>query len=382
MRQPFLPLLVALATTTLCLTVQASYLEDEQPAGPDTSGPVRPTRPLPRPPEYIRPRPVHPNPLTEAVRRISIGDSYTHDGLTVFQLEASDIEDRTDYVSTEEGIRSGALLIREKGRGEVPFLVAENQGRQPVLMLNGEMVLGGKQNRILQEDVLLLPGSGPVTLPVFCIERGRWTGGDAAFSSKSSVAALEVRAAAQARRPQAEVWDSVHYYRSALRAPSATEDLQSVQDSAEAQEAARGSIEALRSRWADATVGIVVARWGRIVGADIFCNPAVFRKYRDHVIESYAMDCYAWSKGGKVDVSPPTPSPSEAQAFLDRVFSARSEWRDTPGDGRLLSVTGAEISGAALIHRDAVLHASLFSPQRIVPVEYRPDGDPRRRIVP
>lgn len=384
MRQPFSLMILALAATAVCVTVRASYLEEEQPAGAAARGPARSTPPVPRPPEWIKPLPVPRNPLTEAIRRISIGESYTHRGLTVFQLETSYIENDTNFVSTWEGIRRGALLIKEKGSGTVPFLIAKNAGRQPVLMLGGEIVLGGKQNRILQEDVLLLPGSGPIALPVFCVERGRWTGRDAAFTSKSSVAALGVRAAAQAGRPQAEVWDNVHYYHSALRAPSATEDLQSVQDSPEAQEAARGCIEALRSRWADGTVGMVVARWGRIVGADIFCNPAVFREHRDHVLESYAMDCYAWNKSGMIehDVAPPATARSEAQMFLDRVFSAQYEWRATPGDGRMLAVTAAEISGAALIHRDAVLHVSLFAPQQIVPAEYPAYGDPRPRGAP
>jgi len=375
MERTLLVIALALGCAVAAPAGLAAYLEGEEP-GPDV--PQQLIRPLPVVPPPV---PVPHNALTQAVHRISVLRGHTYKGLTVFPLEMSRVTDRTEYLSVEESLREGLLVITEKGGGSVPSLLAENKADRPILMLAGEIMSGGKQNRILKEDVLLPARSGWVELPVYCVEHGRWSGRGMSFGKSSAVAALNVRAIAQAGAPQQQVWNNVSYYQVNLHVDSGTGDLQTVQGSGEVREAVDEYKDAFRERWPRRAIGMVVARHGRIVGAEIFCNPAVFRKHRDRLLESYAVDCYtARRMEDRERRRHASADTDDAERFLRHAFRAEYEWRGTPGLGRLLSARGAGFDGLSLVHRKALVHAALFAHEGIVvhPVPIAPPGIRRR----
>ncbi len=374
MRRALFALTFLLGLSAAALGARAIYLEEPG------EGPQPPRRVAPPPP-----RPEPDNALTDAVRRIDVLAGYTYRGLTVFPLEASRVSDRTDYDSLDEALAAKTLSLGERGTGSVPVVVARNDGRRPVLLLGGEILIGGKQNRTLRDDVLLPAHSGRVELPVLCVEHGRWTGlrQDVGFRRSSSVAALGVRAAAQTGASQEEVWGSVSAYQRRLDVDSKSGDLQAVQDSPDARRALEGYRDAFRDRWRPQTVGMVVARNGRIVGADIFCNAEVFRKHRERLLDSYALDCYVevreFDRPDRERWRPPYPVPGawEAERFLRQALQAGYSWRDTPGEGRLLQVQGTELRGSALVRGDAVVHAALYARGGII-IEPLPPVRPLR----
>ena len=75
----------------------------------------------------------------------------------------------------------------------------------------GEVIQGGKQDRVLGEDVVLPPNSGKVKVPVFCVEQGRWSarrdGNN--FNGYYSVSGQAVRKAVEVDKNQSKVWDKV-----------------------------------------------------------------------------------------------------------------------------------------------------------------------------
>jgi len=351
----------------------ASYLTSDYGDTPQQAPPERIIRPVPPPPPP--PRRVS-NPLTDMLSRVVVRDGYRWRGLTVYPVELRTVTDRRDYLSVSEALADGLLAVREKGAGNVPVLVVENRGDRPVLMLGGELVLGGKQNRVLREDVLLPGRSGPVEVPVFCIEHGRWTDKPAAFECKQSVAPLAVREAARSGASQDAVWAGVSGYCKSLGVESRTSDLQAVHDSPEVRKELADCRESfIKHCWRQEQVGMVVARYNQIVGADLFANAALFRKHRDRLLESYAVDCIA-CKGVAAD-RVAAPGRDEAERFLLGVFDATFDWRGTPGLGRLLSVSGAGLSGSALVNEDDVLHACLAA-QNVIIIE--PVPLPRRML--
>jgi hypothetical protein len=370
MKRTILTLTVAAACLVWAAAARAAYLEG------DSGSEQRPAHVIP--PEPTVPRRMD-NALVRTVRRISVREPHTYRGLTVFQLELSSVDDDTDYESLGEAVRRGTLEIREKGDGDVSALTARNEGRQAVLMLAGEILLGGKQNRILQRDVLLPGRSGWVELPVYCVEHGRWTGRSGAFAESSQVAGANVRAMANAQVEQSEVWAGVEAYRMDLGVRTETGDLQTVQESREVREAVEAYRRDFRPHWRREAVGMVVARNGMIVGADIFCNARVFWKHRERILDSYAVDCYSiLRRRGHGDrerfVPPPAPSRREAERFLRRVYAAEFPDLGTPGAGRLVEVRGENLRGLALSRGGMLLHAGLFALPEFVPlrVEQRP----------
>ena len=143
----------------------------------------------------------------------------------------------TPFVTLDEGLKNGTVEVTEAGKvqglvrrrdngpaiiadgfhgDQVNTLVLVNNSRQPLLLLAGEIVTGGKQDRVIAKDRIVPPGSDPIDLSVFCIEPGRWVESSAMFgaSSKAPVAGFmvqpTVRQRAMVAKDQQQVWDSVH----------------------------------------------------------------------------------------------------------------------------------------------------------------------------
>ena len=75
----------------------------------------------------------------------------------------------------KEAMDRGECSVTEvSDSGSVPNLNVVNTGKTPVLILDGEQLLGAKQNRIVNLSIMLAPKS-ETTIPVTCVERGRWS---------------------------------------------------------------------------------------------------------------------------------------------------------------------------------------------------------------
>jgi hypothetical protein len=106
----------------------------------------------------------------------------------------------------------------------------------------------------------------------------------------------------------------------------------------------------------------------------------MFRKHRDRLLESYALDCIAYEEPKippQIRYKPaPLPGRDEAERFLQRALRAGYSWRNSPGLGRLLSLSGAGLSGSALVHRDDVLHGCLLAEGEVIVPIARPMPEP------
>ena len=115
----------------------------------------------------------------------------SHGNLTIFPVVAASTHDTSQFLTLDEGIRSGDVVVTESGnvaplirrRGTYPppqsgaqvnKLVLINNSKRPLLLLAGEIVTGGKQDRVIGKDRIVPPESDPIDLGVFCVEPGRW----------------------------------------------------------------------------------------------------------------------------------------------------------------------------------------------------------------
>ena len=116
----------------------------------------------------------------------------THGDLTIFPVVSAKVHDTSDFITLDEGIRSGDVVVTEVGNlhstmqrrppyqprpyggAEVNRLVLVNNSKHPLILLAGEVVTGGKQDRVVGKDRIVPAESDPVDLAVFCVEHGRW----------------------------------------------------------------------------------------------------------------------------------------------------------------------------------------------------------------
>ena len=296
-----------------------------------------------------------------------------HQGsLTVFPVVSGVSHDTSEFITLDEGIRSGAVVVSEAGsirglirRGGRPVpvdgarvnqLVLVNNSDKPLLLLAGEIVTGGKQDRVVGKDRIVPAQSDPVELGVFCVEPGRWTGASSQFKSLGvQMAQPSVRAKAMVDKNQQAVWDQVYVSREAVVAavPAAraagvggglgssssyaqmveNKEVQKRVDEVAAPVERNYSklIKELRSKNA---VGVVVAVDGEIVWADIFASTSLLEKYWPKLVRSYAAETIGKNSSNS-DVSV-----KEAQKFLDDWSGKRETIESEPGIFRHTEISG------------------------------------------
>jgi hypothetical protein len=315
--------------------------------------------------------------------RYSLLEPIRSGNLSVFPVVSSKSYDTGDFITLDEGIRSGDVVVTEAGQArglirrhtrntdglmpvrdaEVNRLVLVNNSKRPLLLLAGEIVTGGKQDRVIGKDRIVPPESDPVDLSVFCVEPGRWVAanGKADFSAGRAggvtggvVASPSVRAGAMAAKNQQQVWDQVGKAKQAMSevvvvngaTPSAevstTSSYARVMEDKDVQkqvDSVAGPVErnyeSVIHRLRDkSAVGVVVAVNGEIVWADIFASTQLLQKYWPKLVRSYATEAVITrAKAAQV-------SAKEAQKFLD-TLEARHETSDIePGVYKQTEISG------------------------------------------
>jgi hypothetical protein len=282
-------------------------------------------------------------------------------------------------IVTEAGSVQGLIrrhprpLIRNDG-AQVNRLVLVNNSKRPLLLLAGEIVTGGKQDRVIGKDRIVPAESDPVDLSVFCVEPGRWVATSQNFGASEAMygsataggskphtpapmammAQPSVRAKAMGDKNQNEVWDEVRKQHEAVRvdlasaAPTAPIDLgqsssyarlmenEEVKKQVDAvarpiEQNYQSLIRQLRDRNA---VGVVVAVNGRIIWADVFASTDLLEKYWPKLVRSYASEAVV-TRAKEVEVGV-----NRAQAFLEDMQGRREMIESEPGIYRHAEVTG------------------------------------------
>ncbi len=173
------------------------------------------------------------HPVNVAFSRITVDESTSYRNLTVFPL-ISEFRSSLDYLLLAEGLREGLVSLRELSEGgSVPDLVVENRAKVAVLIVDGEELVGAKQNRVANLS-MLIPANKTTTIPVSCVEQGRWAYDSHDFKVTDQVQYARGRAVKLAsvhrslrstgtrRSDQAQVWDSIHEKAEMLDAGSPT----------------------------------------------------------------------------------------------------------------------------------------------------------------
>ena len=325
----------------------------------------------------------------------------TYENISVFPVVSSNSQDTSPFLTLEEGLSTGEVLVREQGseglvRGRdgrpiyvpqstgasVNQLVLINRSRRPLLLLAGELVSGGKQDRVIGKDRIIPAGAPPLPLSVFCVEHGRWTG-VSQFAAAKTIVHPSVRERAAVDQKQAEVWDAVRSGTTA-RAPAAApaprmsmQDIQGAIDTngrTEAYEKIYQSravgvsiddfVEEVRARFARATsglkdervVGVVVAYGGEVAWSDIFASGDLFDHYWNKLLRSYAVEALARPTYRAV------ASRDNANSFLRRLNGRETEETE-PGVYRWREINEgplAQIELDALQPKHMTLHRLLL----------------------
>ena len=338
-------------------SVHCAYLEQDYgtKTGPDIRPPIRIVPPPSR------------NEVTSLIGRITVGRPYRERNMTVFPLYLSREEDPYRYVTLDEAVNKRYLKIYEKGAATVSRIDVENVSDHYVFLMAGEILGGGKQNRVISKDVLLRSRSGVVSVPVYCIERHRWVSkGSLDLSSGKTVAPNSIRMLTQKGASQSDVWKEVATISKANKVKSSTANFQEVYEDREVRR--RIAFYDPLIRMPRRTVGAVIVVNDRIAGAEIFCNAELFDDLWSKVLRSYSLEAISYPKPMHRSYRHPIPrvTSDDVRRYLARVHRARFTEERGVDSGHFLNLSGSGIYGKALIFRRAVIHLNLAGRGRVI----------------
>ncbi len=239
-----------------------------------------------------------------------------------------------------------------------------------VLLLDGEELVGAKQNRILNTTVLL-SAKAETKIPVSCVEQGRWRHISQEFSSGSySPAKLRARKsrsvshnlimAQEARSDQGAVWEEVASNVEELAVCSPT---MAMHDAVEQRREWLGAyVEALP--YLPQARGVVAAINGRFVALDLLDKPATMQRIWPRLITGYAMDAIA-ARQSKEKSSPIVFSAKAVSALLDHLGEIDCHPCQSVGVGQDWRFDAEDVLGQALIAEGSCVHLSAFPSQQL-----------------
>lgn len=361
------------------------------------ANPGEPPRRLPNPPKQDNQGGTPGKP--EGAWRLL--DPVSYENITIFPVASPVAQDTSAFMTLDEGLSSGEVIVSEQGAAglartrdgrpipvpqqyasgaSVNQLVLINRGKKPLVLLAGELVSGGKQDRIIGKDRIVPVGAEPLPLDVFCVEHGRWTGTSAQFDASKTIVHPSVREQAAVAQNQNQVWNAVRAGSTASvsvgsgagngPAPSAAPVLSSrTLDSTIAAEAPTQSysriykesrvgqsvdefVEELQRRFNRATsglkgervVGVVVAYGSDVAWSDIFASGDLFEQYWNKLLRSYAVEALARPTYRE------TAAVTDAREFL-RNLNGREIVESDPGVYRWSETTQGRLS---LIELEAI----------------------------
>lgn len=244
-----------------------------------------------------------------AGKRLSVGAPVVVGDLALYPVIDRDATGRAevDAVPLAEAMATGRVTVHETGRGTVSELVLANLSEDPVLVMAGDVVQGGMQDRVVRTDALVA-GGARVRIPVQCVERGRWTdphGGVFAYAGRVDPVLRDIVTTAAS---QDATWAAVAAANRARGVDGAASWLAGRSlDGASLATAER----ALRERFEDdkRVVGVVVARGGRFTTTEVYPDPSLFARDRLQVLG-------AQLAAPATAVASHVPTTSDAAAFL------------------------------------------------------------------
>lgn len=302
------------------------------------------------------------NLLQELLQTVEIGTPQTFGGMTLFPL-LRPISAEPDYWTLTEAMNQNLLKITEvSAGGHVPELLCRNLSDRSVLLLDGEELVGAKQNRILNLTILV-PAHTDLKIPVSCVERGRWHYNSYEFAvadrayhptgraKKTRHVTESLKRMGSRHANQGEVWADVDEHLMAFACESATAALADVYEkTSHSLNEYVGAFQAIAHQ-----IGALFVVHGQIFGLELFDFPATFGKLLPKFSRSYGLEALKPSRSQRSGVTT-----ADAKAFLTTVAAATMETFDALAEGTDVRLTHPEVIGSALVAKERVVHLSAF----------------------
>jgi hypothetical protein len=308
--------------------------------------------------------------VQQALSVLRLGAPHAHRNLALFPLIAESrigSADSAGYLLLDEALKRKLARVTEvSAAGSVPELAFENTSSERILLVDGDELVGAKQNRIINLSILV-GGGKRIPIPVSCVEQGRWSYRSREFGSAGRSLFAKARAKKMVRvsesmrstgihtADQGEVWSDIQDKNILFQAHAPTGAMEDTYTSR--RDELGGYTQAFRAE--PGQRGAVAAIDGKVIGIELFDSAATFAKYLDKLVLGYALDALETANGKCL-----APAAVEVERFLERIRSAAAERFEALGEGEDLRLTGDGVTGAALTTGDRLVHLAGYLTSR------------------
>lgn len=278
-----------------------------------------------------------------------ISAPYTHKNLTIFLIHGKDETSKTNILTLQEAMERQILRVYETS--DVNELSVENISKTfDVFIQSGDIVKGGKQDRVLAVSIIIPARSGRIKIEAFCVESGRWQkrgneDSNQFGSSNDRIVSKELKLAANGSRSQQEVWEKVSEAQRKLEktvgAPvvsaQSRSSLQLALENGRVASNADEYVSKLSGLIAGKSdvIGYAFAINGEINSADIYVSNALFKKLWTRMLKAAAVEAVA-EQNGRTNAFAPA-KPDAVKLLLDGADSAPAEERAASGGARIVT---------------------------------------------
>jgi hypothetical protein len=225
-------------------------------------------------------------------------------------------------IRLQQGLQTKTVAIKERGNymlENINVLLIQNNSGRDLIIKSGEIVTGGRQDRVFARDTVLRSSSTPHTVPVYCIEEDRWSRTEKKFIYRGTIAS-GLQKIIDSSHSQALVWDEIRKLLKQNNQTSSQSYAMLMNHKKLADTAARCITEMYkRLRTADSSyTGFIAVTGNRIIGAELFVNPSLFYQTLSSLLEKY---------GSEAALTGSTPSVSlqQTEAYANELLNPSTQ---------------------------------------------------------
>ncbi|MBA3353862.1 MAG: hypothetical protein H0U23_15825 [Blastocatellia bacterium] len=272
-----------------------------------------------------------------------ISAPYSHKNLTIYLIHGKDGTNKTNILTLQEAMQRQILRVYETS--DVNELSVENISKQfDVFIQSGDIVKGGKQDRVLSVSIIVPARSGRIKIEAFCVESGRWqkrgSEDSSQFSSSNDrIVSKELKLAANGARSQQEVWAKVSEAQeklssnvgSSVQSGPSRSSLQLSLENGRVAATAEEYVNKLSRLIAGKpdVIGYAFAVNGQINSADVYVSNDLFKKLWTRMLKAAAVEAVAEHNSFASGATPARPD--AVKAFLTDADRGRPEERAASG---------------------------------------------------
>ena len=249
--------------------------------------------------------------------KAQLADPIQVDSVTITPIVAAPQKDAPpDMIVLDEAMPKKLVRIHEVDEGNVNSLTLDNKSDKPLFLLAGEVVIGGKQDRIIGRNTVV-PAKSTQEVPVFCVEHGRWDGKTKEFTTAKALAHGRLRGMASFESQQ-DVWNEVAQKNEKLATKSDTDTYRKIAlsqgDKDSKIDKAAKQVDAALAKIPERNkvVGFAVAVNGKVATVDLFNSHALFEKLEGKLVRSYITEAV----DVKADKAAKAPNASDVKTFM------------------------------------------------------------------